>query len=420
MPRKTPRDFAIDVVRELRSAGFEAMWAGGCVRDQVMGLPPSDFDVATNALPDQIREVFRERRTLSIGAAFGVITVLGPKSAGSIEVATFRQDGRYSDGRHPDSVTFSNAFADAQRRDFTINGLFYDPLQDKVIDYVDGQRDISNRLIRSIGEPSQRIDEDKLRMLRAVRFAAKFEFAIEEKTLLAIREHAAEIQSVSRERIGTEIKKMLGHTSRGLAYYWLNRTDLLRQIFPALHPETSSLSDVSPIEHLCRSALANLPASADPPTALACIMLAHQAKQSSNSAMCQALKWSNKEIEKTLWISANVETLANADQLPWSIVQPLIISPFCPDALTVGKALFALRGQSDSGLRFCTLKLELPKDSLDPPHLLTGSDLMQLNIKPGPVFARILNRTRQLQLDDELHTREDALELAKQMAKVDM
>ncbi|MEX0586183.1 MAG: CCA tRNA nucleotidyltransferase, partial [Pirellulales bacterium] len=208
------RDFALEIVRRLRDAGHEALWAGGCVRDQLLGLAPKDYDVATNATPDQIREVFGRRRTLPIGAAFGVITVLGPRSAGQIEVATFRTDATYSDGRHPDSVTFTNAEHDAQRRDFTINGLFFDPVANEVVDYIGGQQDLETRILRAIGDPRLRLREDKLRMLRAVRFAASFGFQIEPATLQAIQEMAPEVTTVSAERIGMEIRRMLTDSHR--------------------------------------------------------------------------------------------------------------------------------------------------------------------------------------------------------------
>src|SRR6187402_2791897 len=142
------REFALEIAEKLRAAGFEALWAGGCVRDQLLGITPKDYDVATSATPDQIRDLFGHRRTLPIGAAFGVVTVLGSRVAGQIEVATFRSDATYSDGRHPDSVTFTNAERDAQRRDFTINGLFFDPISEEVVDYVDGQQDLERRTIR--------------------------------------------------------------------------------------------------------------------------------------------------------------------------------------------------------------------------------------------------------------------------------
>ncbi len=203
------REFAVDVVERLRAAGHVAYWAGGCVRDALLGRQPKDFDVATGARPDEIRDLFGHQRTLAIGAAFGVITVLGKKSAGPIEVATFRQDAAYSDGRHPDAVIFSTPEQDALRRDFTINGLFYDPVADQVLDFVGGQNDLKAGVIRAIGEPRERFSEDKLRLLRAVRFAIRFSFAIESATRQAIEEMADQIKVVSIERIATELRLIL-------------------------------------------------------------------------------------------------------------------------------------------------------------------------------------------------------------------
>jgi tRNA nucleotidyltransferase/poly(A) polymerase len=180
------RTFALGVVERLRRAGHEALWAGGCVRDELLGRTPADYDVATSARPDQVRAVFGNRHTLAVGAAFGVITVLGPRPAGQVEVATFRSDAAYTDGRHPAGVTFTNAREDALRRDFTINGLFLDPLSGEVHDYVAGRADLAAGIVRAIGNAAMRFGEDHLRMLRAVRFAAVFGFAIEEQTHEAI------------------------------------------------------------------------------------------------------------------------------------------------------------------------------------------------------------------------------------------
>ncbi|HVT30989.1 MAG TPA: CCA tRNA nucleotidyltransferase, partial [Lacipirellulaceae bacterium] len=226
------RAFALEIAQKLRAAGFEALWAGGCVRDELLGLTPKDYDVATSATPDQIRDLFGHRRTLPIGAAFGVISVLGPRSAGQIEVATFRADATYSDGRHPDSVTFTNAEHDAQRRDFTINGLFFDPIANEVVDYVGGRQDLKRRIIRAIGDPRLRLREDKLRMLRAVRFAAAFGFIIDPDTLQAIQEMAPDINTVSAERIGMEIRRMLIDPNRAAAITLLRETNLLPHVIP--------------------------------------------------------------------------------------------------------------------------------------------------------------------------------------------
>ena len=204
------RQFALWVVQKLRDAGHEALWAGGCVRDELLGQHPSDYDVATSATPQEVRLCFGYRRTLAIGAAFGVITVVGRREQGQIEVATFRCDAAYSDGRHPDHVSFSTAREDALRRDFTINGLFFDPIAQKIIDYVDGRQDLEAGIVRAIGDPYQRFAEDKLRMLRAVRFAATFGFAIEADTLAAVQREAGQIRVVSAERIAAELRENAG------------------------------------------------------------------------------------------------------------------------------------------------------------------------------------------------------------------
>ena len=226
------REFAVEVVRQLKAAGYHAVWAGGCVRDQLMQRTPKDYDVATDARPDQVREVFGHHRTLPIGAAFGVITVLGRKAAGHIEVATFRNDAGYSDGRRPDAVIFSTMEEDAQRRDFTINGVFFDPLQEQYIDFVGGQSDLQRGVVRAIGNAHDRFAEDKLRMLRAVRFAANLEFVLELETHEAIKTHAADIQIVSAERIAAEMRRMLAHRQRAQATRLLWETTLLPQILP--------------------------------------------------------------------------------------------------------------------------------------------------------------------------------------------
>ena len=208
------RQFALDVVAKLRAAGHQALWAGGCVRDQLMGKTPKDYDVATDAQPERIREVFGQRRTLAIGAAFGVITVLGPKDAGQIEVATFRRDLGYSDGRRPDAVAFTSAEEDAKRRDLTINGIFFDPVAEQYLDFVGGQEDLKNHVIRAIGNPHERFAEDKLRMLRAVRFAAMFDFSLDAATKAAVQAMAGEINVVSAERIAAEMRLMFVHPSQ--------------------------------------------------------------------------------------------------------------------------------------------------------------------------------------------------------------
>ncbi len=212
------RAFALDVVRRLREAGHEALWAGGCVRDQLLGLTPKDHDVATSARPEEVRTLFR--RTIAVGMSFGVVDVIGPRHDHghfTVQVATFRSDVSYSDGRHPDAVVFSSAREDALRRDFTINGMFYDPLADQLIDYVDGQDDLRAGLLRAIGDPRQRFIEDKLRMLRAVRMTTRFDLTLDPATKNAIQAMAPEITVVSAERVAEELRKILVDPRRGAA-----------------------------------------------------------------------------------------------------------------------------------------------------------------------------------------------------------
>ncbi|MCS7168324.1 MAG: HD domain-containing protein [Gemmatales bacterium] len=249
------RRFAVHVVERLRQAGYEAYWAGGCVRDMLLGLTPHDYDVATSARPEEVQRLFR--RTVAVGASFGVVEVIGPKVDGErlkVQVATFRREGPYSDGRHPDSVTFTTAAEDAQRRDFTINGLFYDPLRGEVLDYVGGQRDLQARLLRAIGNPHERFQEDKLRMLRAVRLAAQFQLTIETTTATAIRQLAEQIRMVSAERIAEELRRLLVHPGRRQGLELLHELHLM----PAVLPEVSAMPhfDVPtepPTDHEVRS-----------------------------------------------------------------------------------------------------------------------------------------------------------------------
>jgi poly(A) polymerase len=339
------RDFAIDVVRRLRANGQQALWAGGCVRDQLMGQSPKDYDVATDAVPDRIREVFGKRRTLAIGAAFGVITVLGPKGAGQIDIATFRRDAAYSDGRHPDAVTFSDAEHDAQRRDFTINGLFFDPLAEQVIDYVGGQADIELRVIRAIGDPLARIAEDKLRMLRAVRFAARFNFAIEGATRAVIDRQARELVIVSAERVAAELRLILTHSSRARGLELLASTGLLEVVLPESVPflipaplpsgegaERSSAGEGLLLDGAWRRTLRILAALDSPtfPMALAALLrdlqLAH-----SHTDLPQIVfdrwKLSTDELEGMKKLLRDERMIRAATNQPWPKLQRVLVAP---------------------------------------------------------------------------------------------
>ncbi len=307
------RRFALEVVRRLREAGFEAYWAGGCVRDELLHRLPKDYDVATGARPEQIRQLFGEKKTLAIGAAFGVITVRGPRKAGMVEVATFRQDAAYSDGRHPDHVTFSSAQEDARRRDFTINGLFFDPLECRVIDFVGGQEDLAQRVIRAVGPPAERFAEDKLRMLRAVRFSAAFGFALEDDTRAAIRQMAGQIGAVSPERIAMEMGRMLSEPGRGEAVRLLLETGLAGAVLPEIAP-----ADDAGRGRLDR-ALAVLERLDHPGFALAlAALLGGLADARAARQVCLRWRLSNKDTDRVVWLLAHRADLGGARTMRWS------------------------------------------------------------------------------------------------------
>lgn len=397
----TPREFAVQIVQRLQQAGFEAVWAGGCVRDMLLGLKPKDYDVATSALPDQIRDLFGHRQTLAIGASFGVITVLGPKSAGQVEVATFRQDAEYSDGRRPDSVHFSTAERDAQRRDFTINGMFYDPVQDVVLDFVEGRRDIDERVIRAIGNPEERIAEDKLRMLRAVRFAATYQFHLDQATATAIRQHAVEINLVSGERIGQELRRMLSGPTRRVAAELLYETELLEQLVEDGKLLTANRANwKTRLRWLEKLQLPRFESAA-------VVLLAPLLKEHGLKGVAERWKLSVAERKTIQWIDEHWLQLTRAASLPWSQIQPLLAHPDAALALDLAEAA---AGPEQIGLVVCRQRLAWPRAQLDPPPLLDGNDLRGLGLKPGPDFARLLAGARAAQLDGELADRAAALE----------
>src|SRR5262249_45252751 len=236
----TEREFAIDVVRKLQQVGFTALWAGGCVGDELMGLSPNGYDVATDARPEQVQKLFR--RSIGIGASFGVIEIIGPRDQSrggehlTVEVATFRSDGAYLDGRRPESVTFSSPEEDARRRDFTINGMFFDPVAGQLHDFIGGRADLKAKILRAIGNPAERFTEDKLRVLRAVRIAARFELTIDPDTLAAAQRIAPQITVVSAERIAEELRKLLTHPNRARGVRLLREFGLVAPVLPELVP----------------------------------------------------------------------------------------------------------------------------------------------------------------------------------------
>ncbi len=406
----SPRQFALDVVRRLRAADFEAYWAGGCVRDALLGREPKDYDVATNATPDEIRHVFGRHRTLALGAAFGVITVLGPRTAGQVEVATFRQDAAYSDGRHPDSVRFSSAKEDAQRRDLTINGLFYDPVADRIIDYVGGQKDLDRQTIRAIGDPVERFTEDKLRMLRAVRFSATFEFGLEQKTLEAIRSMVSEITVVSPERISAEMERILVDRNRATGMRLLLETGLMAVILPQVMPSDEKLQrgferTLQVIERLDKASF---------PLVLAAL-LQDRVDTAGGVKICRGWRLSNRQTDRVTWLLENRNALEGAPTKRRSDLQEILIAEGIEDLLALAEAERQVDGRDTRDIDYCRSLLELPAEELDPPPLLAGADLISHGVAPSPRFSILLKHVRNAQLDEEIRTRGEALALVDRL-----
>jgi poly(A) polymerase len=413
------RAFSIQVVQRLREAGFVALWAGGCVRDLLMGNDPADYDVATSATPQQVRHLFGFRRTLPVGISFGVVIVIGPsKAAGQVEVATFRTDASYSDGRRPDAVTYSTPEEDASRRDFTINGMFYDPLEEHVIDYVGGQQDLQRQLIRAIGDPHARLAEDKLRMLRAVRFAARFGFAIDPETRQAIHSHAREVAVVSAERIADEVRRTLQTKQSSWAIQTWYETGVLHVIAPAVNqawPQIASramrlVEAMDKEDWLAKAAAIHWPLVEDSrfsPAEVARLIDAWKLR----------LKLANEEAEALAFALQSQPVLEQSENLPWSHVQPWLIKPHIATALS----LLSARSSSCAGplsqadadrqkvVEWLRTRLAWGADQLNPPPLLGGHDLQQLGLKPGPEYRTILQAARDKQLDGELVDRSAAL-----------
>jgi poly(A) polymerase len=404
------RRFAVEVVRRLRGAGFEAYWAGGCVRDQILGRTPKDYDVATNATPEQVRDLFGHRRTLAIGAAFGVAAVVGGKEAGTVEVTTFRRDAEYSDGRHPDSVTYSSAQEDATRRDFTINGLFYDPVRRQVIDFVGGQDDLAAKRLRAIGSARDRFAEDKLRMLRAVRFTAAFGFALDSEAAEAIGEMAAEIHVVSPERIAMEMRRLLSDGNRAVGVRLLWETGLAAEVLPEIVPRDNSQW---PRFDETLDLLSRLGKECGFPLALAATLLLW-VDAAGAEEVCRRWRLSNKETDRTCWLLANREAPLAARNIRWSALQPLLTAEGVYDLLTLVAA--AVPG-GVAAVAYCRELLAQPRELLDPRPLVTGDDLQAAGIPTGPEYKELLQRIRAAQLDGDVRSKTQALAMVQKWTR---
>lgn len=404
------RDAAAWVAARLAKAGHQALFAGGCVRDRLLGLEPADYDVATDALPDHIRAIFP--RAIGVGEAFGVMLVR--HGGRSIEVATFRADGPYGDGRRPESVRFTNAREDALRRDFTINGLFEDPSTGQIIDHVAGEADLRARVLRAIGDPAARLSEDRLRALRAVRFAARFGMVIAPETLSAIRAVARDLGAVSRERIGHELRRMLAHASRAEAVGLCEELGLAKE---ALREPAGTLDS---------RWLRALPPGAAVPTALAAWMLGrggagvagrppeHPADARRVAAWRRALLLSNDESAALHGALATRQALRDAWQGGDAAARKRLAAG---DAFAAALQLVAGEDAPlEAAIRAEVGRLE--KTGLAPAPLVTGDDLVAAGLKPGPAFRGVLDRLYDLQLNGELTDRAQALAEVARLADV--
>lgn len=414
MNQQLEKTFAREVVQRLVDAGFEALWAGGCVRDELLGLVPADYDIATSARPEQVRKIFP--RTVAVGASFGVIEVIGPLHPNGkpimIQVATFRADLGYTDGRRPDAIRYCSAQEDALRRDFTINGMFFDPIANKLVDYVEGQIDLKRKVLRAIGDANVRFAEDRLRMLRAARLVPRFDLTLDETTKAAIQANASAIGTVSPERIADELRKIFQHTSREVGISLFIELGLARQIFP----EVFSTETVGMYSELL-AILRHLPKVSSFPLVLASLLQKLSGKQAEET--CRRFKMSNVEIEATRSLVQYKDSLLHPDQLRLCQLKKILVMPMIDDLLSLMSANCLSLGQDTNAVEYCLGKLaEWPREILDPMPLVGGEDLKALGLKPGPKFKQILDLIRDEQLDGVLKIRAHGLLRAQELSKL--
>lgn len=487
------KDFSISIVRTLREHGHKAYLVGGCVRDLLLGREPADYDITTDATPKEVMRILPQ--TYAVGAQFGVVLVPLPKSEGisqpepsdfqselsnsqimlsvsqqnnsvisseaetsqsevsaqsrdlafpnskanAVEVATFRSDIGYSDGRHPDQVRFSKSpEEDVQRRDFTINGLLLDPITNQVLDFVGGRRDLDAKIIRTIGDPAQRFTEDKLRMLRAVRFAARFHYSIEPKTLNSIQQLAAQIHQVSRERVRDELTKMLTEGHARQAFLLLAQSGLLKEVLPEIermkgveqppqfHPEGDvfihTLLLLEKLPHPCSPTLAwgaLLHDVGKPPTFRVApdrIRFDGHVEVGVKMAeeICRRLRFSNDDTEQVLALVNNHMRFASVQQMKDSTFKKFVRMPRFDEHLALHR-IDCLSSHGDlTPYNFTREKIaSLPPEAVRPAPLITGEDLIAAGYPSGPRFKEILTAVEDAQLEGRLHTPQEAMKFVK-------
>ncbi len=426
--RTTKYRNAVGIVRTLRSAGYEAYLVGGCVRDLLMRRAPKDYDVATDARPERVAKLFR--RTIPVGAQFGVQIVMIGKTP--YEVATFRTDQEYKDGRHPEGVVFSNPKEDVLRRDFTVNGLFYDPIKKKVIDYVGGREDLKRKLVRAIGDPAKRFSEDKLRMLRAVRFAATLGFELDPATFKAVQSAAGQITEVSPERIRDELVKLFTgpHPGRGLEL--LDESGLLKVILPEVekmkgvqqppefHPEgdvfihTRMVLDGLPGSSAVVAIGALLHDVGKPPTFRVADRIRFDGHDRVGAKMaegiCRRLRFSNAETGAVADLVGEHMKFKDVRQMKLSTLKRFMANPIFPEHLKLHRADCMASHKDLTNWNFMRRKLkELPKKEIKPEPLINGHDLLKAGYPEGPQVGLILKAVEEKQLEKELTSKPEAL-----------
>jgi poly(A) polymerase len=423
------------IVRRLQDAGFTALYAGGCVRDHLLGKEPHDYDVATDATPEQVQALFR--RTVAVGAQFGVICVLD--EGREFQVASFRADGLYLDGRHPESVTFSTPEQDAQRRDFTINGLFFDPIAARLIDYVGGQRDLEARVIRAIGNPADRLREDRLRLLRAVRFATVLDFELDPATWRAVCENAPHIREVSAERIREELVKIFLAPGRVRGWDLLDESGLMGAVLPELerlkgceqppqfHPEGDVFTHT-------RIMLGLLPAEVTVPLVFSVLFhdigkpatftidptgrIRFSGHDSLGAQMTEAvmtrLRFSRAEIDATVEAVANHMIFKDVQQMRVAKLKRFMARPHFDEEMELHRVdCTSSHGMLDNYEFLKTKREEFASEPLIPRPLITGRDLIALGLPPGPRFSEILEAVQSRQLEGTLTNRDAALDFVR-------
>ena len=428
------RELANSICATLQQHGYQALLVGGCVRDILLNRDPADYDVTTDATPAQVMELFPD--SLGVGAQFGVVLV--PRDGNKVEVATFRCDVGYSDGRHPDQVVYARApQEDVSRRDFTINGLLMKHDTGEVLDYVGGRADLAAGVVRAIGESERRFTEDKLRMLRAVRFAARFGYTIDPDTFAAIRKHASEIHSVSPERIRDELTKLLIEGAARRGFELLDDTGLLREVLPEISlmngvqqpPEYHPEGDVW--IHT-RMMLDGLPVGVSP--TLAWGVLLHDigkpptfrpASETGDrirfdghvdvgvrmaEAICRRLRFANEETEQVKALVANHMKFKDVAQMRKSTLKRFVRQPRFAEHLELHRLdCSASHGRLDIYQAVQDFLAATPAEQVRPPRLLSGDDLVGMGFQPGPAFQRILTAVEDAQLDGALQTKDQAI-----------